>query len=291
MVNFALIGLGKQGQKYIRALNEVENAELTMVHSRTEDSYNSLNVRPKYHHIWTKTADDIFNASEVECVIIASPPDTHFGLCKKALMAGKDIICEKPFCMNDEESRIIQEMVEERNLCCIIDFTHLWQPELQEILASNREVNSIISIVRGAGVDRASYSRFRDWFAHDLSIIFSIRKEEKLQDISYRGDSTDITCANNFLLTLDFDSGSDLIFIETDVTPERKKRLLLAEYKDGSFGRFADDFNGKPLNKMLEGYITINEKGIIATNIDLACRVNDTLDWFEENYLREATGN
>lgn len=44
------------------------------------------------------TADDLFHNEELSIVSIATPPDTHAGLCLKAINAGiTAIICEKPF--------------------------------------------------------------------------------------------------------------------------------------------------------------------------------------------------
>lgn len=44
-----------------------------------------------------KSIDDVLNDPEIELVSIASPSETHFEYAKKALLAGKHVLVEKPF--------------------------------------------------------------------------------------------------------------------------------------------------------------------------------------------------
>lgn len=45
---------------------------------------------------YTQNADELINRADLDIIDICTPPDTHFELCKKAIAAGKHVICEKP---------------------------------------------------------------------------------------------------------------------------------------------------------------------------------------------------
>jgi len=58
------------------------------------------------------SAQEIFDDSEVDFVLIATPNDYHKDYAIKALRAGKNVICEKPVTMNRHE---LEEIIKVRN--------------------------------------------------------------------------------------------------------------------------------------------------------------------------------
>ncbi|KAJ3163539.1 hypothetical protein HDU86_000120 [Geranomyces michiganensis] len=62
-----------------------------------------------YESIPVETDEAKFLASDVELVIITTPPNVHFGQAKAALQAGKHVIVEKPFTVTSAEA---QELVD-----------------------------------------------------------------------------------------------------------------------------------------------------------------------------------
>ena len=45
---------------------------------------------------YTQDTDSLFAREDIDVIDICTPPDSHFELCKRALAAGKHVICEKP---------------------------------------------------------------------------------------------------------------------------------------------------------------------------------------------------
>ncbi len=45
---------------------------------------------------YSQSFDDVIARDDIDIVDICTPPDQHFEMCKKALAAGKHVICEKP---------------------------------------------------------------------------------------------------------------------------------------------------------------------------------------------------
>jgi len=67
-----------------------------------------------------RTASELAHDSEVDVVIIATPPNTHAALALELLRAGKHVVCEKPMCLTTEEAEAMIQAAEEngRLLSC-----------------------------------------------------------------------------------------------------------------------------------------------------------------------------
>ena len=52
----------------------------------------------------------------IDVVHICTPPVAHFEMVKKALEAGKHVICEKPLCIDASESKILMDLAAEKAL-------------------------------------------------------------------------------------------------------------------------------------------------------------------------------
>jgi predicted dehydrogenase len=52
---------------------------------------------------------------KVDCVVVVTPAQTHFPLCKEFLEAGKDVFVEKPIALASEEARKLTELAASRN--------------------------------------------------------------------------------------------------------------------------------------------------------------------------------
>ena len=50
------------------------------------------------------TLSELLATEKPDCIIVATPPDTHTGLCIEALASGCDVLCEKPFTLSVEEA-------------------------------------------------------------------------------------------------------------------------------------------------------------------------------------------
>ena len=58
--------------------------------------------------------------SGIDVVHICTPPTTHGELIKRALKAGKHVVCEKPLCLENEEAQEIIELEKETGKKCTL---------------------------------------------------------------------------------------------------------------------------------------------------------------------------
>lgn len=60
----------------------------------------------------TMIAEEAKRQDGIEAVSIATPNGTHFSICKAALEAGLNVVCEKPLCFTVEEAAILVKLTE-----------------------------------------------------------------------------------------------------------------------------------------------------------------------------------
>ena len=81
------------------------------------------------------SAKEVFNSPDVDAVIIATPPEFHLDLTKKAVEAGKHVFCEKPLWVGSHtsEMRAILDLATEKNLVVTSCHPRRFAPEFVEL--------------------------------------------------------------------------------------------------------------------------------------------------------------
>jgi predicted dehydrogenase len=104
MLRFGIIGCGKISERFLKGCALIEGVEVVAAASRELDKARSYcerhDIRLAYGS-YEALCKDI----AVDAVYIATPPFTHYALCKMALENGKHVLCEKPFVANEAEVR------------------------------------------------------------------------------------------------------------------------------------------------------------------------------------------
>lgn len=92
--------------------------------------------------------DAFFCDEEINVVYIATPNLLHYEQAKRALMAGKHVICEKPFCTKAVHARELVEIAKEKHLFLVDAVPTAFLPNLKII---KRELQKIgrVKLVMG----------------------------------------------------------------------------------------------------------------------------------------------
>lgn len=62
------------------------------------------------------------SSDEIDCVHICTPPALHYDMMKQLMEKGKNVICEKPVCLNAKEAILLARIAREKGLVCAVDF-------------------------------------------------------------------------------------------------------------------------------------------------------------------------
>lgn len=132
MMKLALIGCGKWGKNYLKTVNAIEDCELTWA---CDLDYEKLTqaaaVYPQTR--FTKNKADIFNDNEVQGVIIATTPESHYILAKEAISKGKAVLVEKPVTINRKDSDDLTKLAADQNTLLMAGHSLIYHPAVKKI--------------------------------------------------------------------------------------------------------------------------------------------------------------
>ena len=129
----AVIGLGFMGRTHIQSLRRM-GVEVHGVVGITEEeakkAAQDLSIQK-----WYRNFDETIADKDIEVVHLCTPNNLHFQQAKKALEAGKHVLCEKPLALNADESRQLAELAKKTGLMTAVNYNLRFYPICQEARA------------------------------------------------------------------------------------------------------------------------------------------------------------
>ena len=117
-IHLGTIGSGVIVRSILDCVQQTEGVHLEAVYSRTEEKGRALARDYGAEKVYTDMGS-FLSDGEVDVVYIATPNLLHYEQVKGALLAGKHVICEKPFCTRADQARELLELAMERRLFLI----------------------------------------------------------------------------------------------------------------------------------------------------------------------------
>lgn len=231
MINVGLVGYGYWGINLLRNFMNTKNCTVrTVCDPRPERleiarrNYPSVGVTHEF--------DDLIADPAIDAVILATPVFTHYPLAKKALLAGKHVLVEKPFTASVAEGEELIELAEQRGLVIMVDHTFLYTGSVQKIksLCESGEIGKLQyfdSTRINLGLFQSDVNVIWDLAPHDISILFHLYDEKPIS-LSATGKAHAINKIENIAyLTLHY--GSDFIahFSCSWISPLKVRRILI----------------------------------------------------------------
>jgi len=122
----AVAGVGIYGKNHVRVYQNDPSVELLSVWSRTEKT--ATEVSAEYGVPSTTDLDEIANNDEIRIVSIATPDFAHVEPAVKMLLAGKDVLLEKPMACTSGGCYEILEAQEKGGGKLMVNFHNRWYP-------------------------------------------------------------------------------------------------------------------------------------------------------------------
>ena len=143
-MNIALIGYGYWGKNLLR--NIIESSLFEKVYVIDKEQEKIQKAKKLFNQVIIgNSVIDILEDDTIEAVIIATPPKTHFEICKNALNHNKNVLVEKPFCLNTKEGFELIDLAKVKNKLFMVDHTFLYTGAVQKIksLIDKNEIGDI----------------------------------------------------------------------------------------------------------------------------------------------------
>lgn len=146
-IKLGTIGSGFIVHFMLDAVEQVDKIRCEAVYSRTLEKGQELAQKYGVGKVYTDM-EAFLADEEINCVYIASPNLLHYEQTKKALLAGKHVLCEKPFCTRLEDAKELVSIAKEKGLFLMEAVPTTYLPNY-ELLKEALEKIGKIKLVQG----------------------------------------------------------------------------------------------------------------------------------------------
>lgn len=219
----AVIGCGQWGQNHVRTLHEL--GALAAIADGNSVRATELAERFGVPHMPT---GDIIDATEIDAVVLALPPRLHGPMGRAALLAGKDVLIEKPIALDVDDARATAEIAGRTGRLLMVGHVLRFHPvfeKLCEIVEAGRigKIRHIVSTRLGLG-RFLGMDAVWDLAPHDLSLVLKIAGSapSHIETLSRTvlSDETDVAD-----IRMDFASGISAEVHVSRISPFRDRRF------------------------------------------------------------------
>jgi len=204
----AIFGAGNWGKNHVRVFCELLGDENVIVcdpdPSRREAM---LTAHPRI-----KTAAvPVYEG--VDGVVVATPVVTHYQLAREALLAGRDVLVEKPITMTVRGAEELVHLAEERGCILMVDHLLEYHPAvvtLKRFIEEGRlgRLFHLTSQRLNLGVIRSEENALWSLAPHDISVILYLLDEEPIEVAAHGASYLQPGIEDVVHLTLRFPSGA-----------------------------------------------------------------------------------
>lgn len=280
MVNIGIIGCGYWGPNLLRNFNSLSNCRVKMV-AELDDS-RLLYLNQKFPSVkTTQNYKDLFS-NEIDAVVLATPPTTHYAMAKEVLSHKKHVLVEKPLAMNTADGQELIDLAEKNKCTLMVGHTFEFNAAVRTMkkYVQSGEVGKpyyIYSQRLNLGIIRRDVNALWNLAPHDISILLYLFEKMPVS-VSARGYAfIQDKIEDLVFITLQFPDGLVGHVHVSWLDPNKVRRMTLVGSK--KMVVYDDTSDAK---------IKIYEKGITKENI------NESLgryDDFGEFQLMKFAGN
>lgn len=176
-----LIGFGYWGTNLFRNFAASRDFQLAAVADLSEARRTTL--RETFAGNVSASPIELIEDPVLDAVIIATPVGTHFDLARRAVLAGKHVLVEKPMCATVAQAEELVELARRQGVVLMVDHTFLFTGAVQAItdLVHRGELGRVCyydSMRVNLGLFQPDVNVLWDLAPHDLSIIDHLVDQE-----------------------------------------------------------------------------------------------------------------
>ena len=220
-MRIAIIGYGGMGGWHVNKIATIEGLELAGVYDILEER-NKLAEERGIHAY--SSLEEILADETVELVTVAIPNQLHRDVCIKAMEAGKNVVCEKPVCLNHEELQEMIDAAKANNVLFTVHQNRRWDEDylvVKKLFEENTlgrifRIESRVHGSRGIPGDWRNQKEcgggmVLDWGVHLLDQIMQMIPRKLLSIYSTLSYVTNENCDDGFTVTLQFEDDLSVV--------------------------------------------------------------------------------
>ena len=183
MLKIGVIGAGYWGKNHVRVFSEL-NCELVGI----ADSDPAKESLAKKHG--TKFFTDYKELlKKVDAVSIVVPADLHYTVAKECLLAGKHVLIEKPFVLDEKEGEELIKIARANNLKIMVGHIFKYNAAVRKIkeYIDNGTLGNLYYIYStrvNLGIVRKDLNAMWNFAPHDISILLHLLESEPYEVVA-----------------------------------------------------------------------------------------------------------
>lgn len=177
--------------------------------------------------------EDLLQNPAIDAVVIATPAVTHASLTRQALLAGKDVFCEKPLALNYREADALVRLAREQERILMVGHILEYHPavlKLRELVDSGElgQIHYLYSHRLNLGKIRREENILWSFAPHDIAVILRLLGEElPFQVIAQGGSYIQPNIADVTMTQLTFDNGVSAHIFVSWLNPFKEQKLVV----------------------------------------------------------------
>ena len=278
MIGIGLVGFGYWGPNLARNFSVQPDCRLVAICDRDA---RRLGQASRLYPSAEVTTDYgvLLRNPEIQAIVIAAPVAHHYALAKEALLAGKDVLVEKPFTETSAQGRELVELAEQHNRVLAVDHTFLFTGALRTIknLVDQRALGDLLyfdSVRINLGLFQEDVNVVYDLAPHDFSILQHLVGEmpTSVRAMGARYGNSAIECLA--YLHLEYASGFLAHFHFSWLAPVKIRKTIIA----GTHKMIVyDDLEQSEKVKVYDKGIIVNQDADSVAKIKVDYRTGDML--------------
>lgn len=227
--SIAVAGSGYWGKNLVRNFYQLGALKLVCEPSEANQAF-ARELAPDISVI--SSFEQLLADPEIQGVVIATPAVTHFELVRQALLAGKDVFCEKPLALNYREAQILVELARQQARILMVGHILEYHPAilaLRELIESGElgKIRYLYSNRLNLGKIRREENILWSFAPHDIAVILRLLGELPFQVIAHGGSYIQPNIADVTLTQLAFDNGVSAHIFVSWLNPFKEQKLVV----------------------------------------------------------------
>lgn len=149
-------------QGLLQFVQEIPEFELVGICATKRSEEKLKHLSEEYHipHTFTDY-DEMLKLKEMDTVYVAVTNQLHYEFCKKAILAGKHVICEKPFTVHVDELKELYELAEQHQVILLEAITNQYSPNYLKIKEEVKRLGNIHIVTCNYSQYSSRYDAFK----------------------------------------------------------------------------------------------------------------------------------
>lgn len=225
----AVIGCGYWGRNLVR--NFAQLGALAMVCDPSEEGRRVARELAPGAAVFADP-DEAFQSDAVDGVVVATPVETHHVLTERALLAGKDVFCEKPLALSYEQGQHLAGVAERLGRILMVGHVLEYHPGVRRLLelvwgGELGKVRYIYSNRLSLGKVRREENILWSFAPHDIAVILRLIGSMPFQVVACGGSYIQPNIPDTTVTHLLFDNGVRAHIHVSWLHPFKEQRLVV----------------------------------------------------------------